>query len=290
MRKTLVFTTVTIAALVAARWQARAPISFAAAEQIRLRAHFDSVERELRARDVPGLTPAQRAARTRLLDILHRYQVRGVFPQNIDFPDRDVPVFIDWRGTRCGFAYLIEQTGHEDLVQRIAATRNNALAAELKGEAEVGRWLTENGITLAEATRIQPTYGCNDRPGGDCAAAPFPSTIASDGYKTASRLAIASNAATFTLSVLDDHLPRRTKGIAGVASGVLGLAVGAPYAWNAGGRGMFARWDAGVGAVSLVLGIVRLATPAEPAAQSRVSVGPWFGARGSSGLAARVTF
>ena len=58
MRKTLVFTTVTIAALVAARWQARAPISFAAAEQIRLRAHFDSVERELRARDVPGLTNA----------------------------------------------------------------------------------------------------------------------------------------------------------------------------------------------------------------------------------------
>src|SRR5437660_1662892 len=160
MRKTFVFTTVTIAALVAARRQARAPISFAAAEQIRLRAHFDSVERELRARDVPGLTPAQRAARTRVLDILHRYQVRGVFPQNTDFPDRDV----------------------------------------------------------------------------------------------------------------------------------LGLAVGAPYAGNAGGRGMFARWDAGVGAVSLVLGIVRLATPAEPAAQSRVSVGPWFGAPGSSGLAARVTF
>src|SRR5207248_10261192 len=81
-----------------------------------------------------------------------------------------------------------------------------------------------------------------------------------------------------------------TKGIAGVASGVLGLAVGAPYAGNAGARGMFARWDAGVGAVSLVLGIVRLATPGEPAAQSRVSVGPWFGARGSSGLAGRVTF
>jgi hypothetical protein len=39
-----------------------------------------------------------------------------------------------------------------------------------------------------------------------------------------------------------------------------------------------------------VLGIVQLHTPAEPAAQSRVSVGPWVGARGSSGLAARVTF
>jgi hypothetical protein len=290
MRKTLVFTTVTIAALVAARWQARAPISFVAAEQIRLRAHFDSVERELRARDVPGLTPAQRAARTRLLDILHRYQVRGVFPQNIDVPDRDVPVFIDWRGTRCGFAYLIEQTGHEDLVQRIAATRNNALAADLKDDSEVAHWLVENGVSLAEATRIQPTYGCGDHYGGDCAAAVIPSTIASPAYKAASGVAIASNAATFTLSVLDDQLPRRTKGIAGVASGVLGLALGAPSAGNGGERGTFARWDAGVGAVSLVVGIVQLAKHTEPAAQSRASVGPWFRARGSSGLAARVTF
>ena len=287
MRKTLVLTTVTIAALAAARWQAPAPMSFTAREQIRLRAHFDGVERELRARDVPGLTPAQRAARTRLLDILHRYRVRGVFPQNTDFPDRDVPVFIDWRGTRCGFAYLIEQTGHEDLVQRIAATRNNALATDLKDDSEVGRWLVENGITLAEATRIQPTYGCSGHFGGDCAASTIP---ASTGYKTASGIAIAGNAATFTLSVLDDQLPRRTKGIAGVASGVVGLAVGVPRAGWDGENGTFARWDAGVGAVSLVLGIVRLASPAAPAAQSRVSVGPWFGARGASGLAARVTF
>src|SRR2546429_508364 len=147
MRKTLVFTTVTIAALVAARWQARAPISFAAAEQIRLRAHFDSVERELRARDVPGLTPAQRAARTRLLDILHRYQVRGVFPQNIDFPDRDVPVFIDWRGTRCGFAYLIELPGRPSAapdegagrrgVGGAGARRRRALRGERGGARDV---------------------------------------------------------------------------------------------------------------------------------------------------------
>src|SRR4029077_16763973 len=49
---------------------APAPESFAAYEQGRLRAHFDSAERELRARDVPGLTPTQRVARARLLDIL----------------------------------------------------------------------------------------------------------------------------------------------------------------------------------------------------------------------------
>jgi hypothetical protein len=290
MRKALVVATVALAALAAARWPARPVISFVDSERVRLRAHFDSVERELRARDVPRLTRAQRAARARLLDILHRYQVRGVFPENIDFPHRDVPVFIDWRGTRCGFAYLIEETGHEDLVQRIAATRNNALAAELKDDPEVGRWLVDNGVTLAEATRIQPTYGCNDHYGGDCAASIIPSTIASGGYKTSSRIAIASNVATFGLYVLDVNLSPRTKGIAGMASGLLGIVVGAPYIENGGGRGSLARWDAGLGAASLVLGLVRLGAPGEPTAQSRVSLGPWLGARGASGLAARVTF
>ncbi len=290
MRKALVLATLTIAALAAAQWHARPTYSFAAAERVRLQAHFDSVEQELRARHVPGLTLTQRAARAHLLGILHRYQVRGVFPRNIAFPDRDMPVFIDWWGKRCGFAYLIEQTGHEDLVLGIAATRNNARVPELKDDPAVGRWLWENGITLAEATRIQPTYGCSDRPGGDCAAAPFPSTIASGGYKTASRLAIASNAATFTLNVLDNGMSRQTRGIAGVATGLVGLVVGAPNVENGGSRGTLGRWDAGLGAVSLVLGLVRLGTPAEPAGQSRVSVGPWLGARGASGLAARVTF
>jgi hypothetical protein len=290
MRKALVLATLTIAVLAATVWHGRPTFSFATAERVRLQAHFDSVERELRARAVSGLSPAQRAARSRLMDILHSYQVRGVFPRNTDFPDRDMPVFIDWWGKRCGFAYLIEQTGNEDLVLRIAATRNNARVPELKDDPDVGRWLTANGITLAEATRIQPTYGCSDRPGGDCAAAPFPSTIASDGYKTASRLAIASNAATFTLNVLNNGMSRQTKGIAGLATGLVGLVVGAPTVENGGSRGTLGRWDAGLGAVSLVLGVVRLATPAEPAAQTRVNVGPWFGARGASGLAARVTF
>src|ERR1051325_20893 len=158
MRKALLLTTVVTGALTTGVWRAPAPISFAAAERVRLQAHFDSVERELRARDVSGLTPAQRAARARVLNILHTYEVRGQFPRNTDFPDRDVPVFVDWRGTRCGFAYLVEQTGHEDLVLRIAATRNYARVPELKDDPEVGRWLAQNGITLAGAARIHPAY------------------------------------------------------------------------------------------------------------------------------------
>jgi hypothetical protein len=282
MRKALVLATLTIAVFAATVWHGRPTFSFAAAERVRLQAHFDSVERELRARDVPGLRPAQRAARGRLMDILHRYQVRGVFPRNTDFPDRDMPVFIDWWGKRCGFAYLIEQTGNEDLVLRIAATRNNARASELKDDPAVARWLAANGITLAEATRIQPTYGCGTiHPRGTCP---------SDAYQTASAVAVLSNVTALTLNLVNTEMSPHTGGLVGMATGAFGIAVGAPNLGYTGDRGMWGATSTGLGTVSLVLGVIRLVGPAERVAQSRVSVGPWLGARGASGLAARVTF
>jgi len=131
----------------------------APAETARIRRHLSMVEAELRATNVSALTPAQRAARGRNLDVLHAYWVRGVFPANTDFPGRHVPYFIDRYGTRCAMAYLIEQSGHRDLVRRIAMTQNNAYVRDLRGDSELGAWLSENGLTAAEAARIQPTYG-----------------------------------------------------------------------------------------------------------------------------------
>ncbi len=210
MRKALMLSTVVTSALATGVWQAPAPISFAAAERIRLRAHFDSVERELRARDVSGLTPAQRAARAGVLNILHTYQVRGVFPRNTDFPDRDVPVFIDWRGTRCGFAYLVEQTGHEDLVLRIAATRNYARVPELKDDPEVGRWLA-----VSVATNVA-TFTLNVLHTGLSRQA---SGIASVGAGTIGIIAGASNLGTSG--------PRGTLGLLNTGIGAASLALGA---------------------------------------------------------------
>ena len=288
MRKALMLSTVLTGALATGVWRAPAPISFAAAERIRLRAHFDSVERELRARDVSGLTPAQRAARARVLNILHTYQVRGVFPRNTDFPDRDVPVFIDWRGTRCGFAYLVEQTGHEDLVLRIAATRNYARVPELKDDPEVGRWLAQNGITLAEATRIQPSYGCGS-PQGDCAVAGAVPP-ASDGYKVATGVSVATNVATFTLNVLHTGLSRQARGIASVGAGTIGIIAGASNLGTSGPRGTLGLVNTGIGAASLALGVIRLSGTGHAGTPSALSLAPWFGTRGSTGLAARVEF
>jgi hypothetical protein len=287
MRKALVLTTLTLAALAAARWQARPAISFADAERVRLRAHFDSVERELRGRDVSGLTPAQRAARGRLIEILHGYQVRGVFPWNTEVPDRAVPIFVDRWGTRCAFAYLIEQTGNEDLVVRIARTRNNARAPELKDDPEVGRWLVANGITLAEATRIQPEYCAYS----NCPTIPNPVTpTASAGYQVASGVTIAGNVTAFTLNLVHTGLSRQASGLAAIGTGAVGLIVGGPNLGSGGSRGSLGVVNAAVGSASLVLGLVRLTANGEPAAESRLSVGPWLGARGASGVAARVTF
>jgi len=282
MRRGLLLTTVTAAALAAVLWPVRTPIPFAALETTRLRAHFDSVERELRARDVPGLTPTQRAARVRLLNILRSYRLRGIFPRNTDFPNRDMPVFIDYWGKRCGVAFLMEQTGNEAMVLRIAAMRNNARVPELKDDPEVGRWLTANGITLAEATRIQPTYGCGTVHGGPCPVGP--------GYKLATAVVLAGNVTAVGLNVAPTGLSPQTGGALAMGTGLAGIFVGGLAVGDSGARGTLGIVNVGVGATTLMLGIIRLATNATPESQSRVSVGPWFGPRATTGLAARVVF
>jgi hypothetical protein len=282
MRKALVFTIVMTGALAAAVGRAPAPESFATYEQARLRAHFDSVERELRARDVPALTPTQRIARARLLDVLRSYRLRGVFPRNTDFPDRDMPTFIDYWGKRCGVAYLMEQTGNDDMVLRIAATRNNARVPELKDDPEVSRWLAANGITLAEATRIQPTYGCGTIHGGPCPA--------STGYRLATGLIVAGNLTAFTLDALPAGQWSGARGLAAVGAGTVGIIAGVPNLGQSGSRGTLGALNTGVGAASLALGAIRLLGINQTTKQSRVSVAPWFGARAATGLAARVVF
>src|SRR6266705_6614732 len=113
-----------------------------------------------------------------------------LFPQNTDFPGQRVPYFIDRYGTRCAMAYLIEQSGEGDLVTRVAATHNNARIPELRTDPDLGAWLWRNGITLEEAARIQPAYGCC--PVGafciDLIPQPCPSTTSTSvsvGYKVA---------------------------------------------------------------------------------------------------------
>ena len=127
-------------------------------EVARLRAHFDSVDAELRHAKALQLTPSQRTAKATLIGWLQEYRDAGKFPRNDQFPKLAMPFFRDGHGALCAMAYLIERSGRRDLVDRIALTRNNAFIAELANDAELRAWLDSAGLSVNEAARIQPTY------------------------------------------------------------------------------------------------------------------------------------
>ncbi|MDB4931641.1 MAG: hypothetical protein JWM10_4125, partial [Myxococcaceae bacterium] len=71
------------------------------------------------------------------------------------------PVFVDGDGARCAMAALIESTGDGALVDRVARAHNLAAVRELAGDPGLVAWLDRNGLTLAEAARIQPSYSAH---------------------------------------------------------------------------------------------------------------------------------
>jgi hypothetical protein len=255
---------------------------FAAAETERIRAHLATVEHALRARDVTSLSPSQRAARARNLDVLHDYWTAGVFPTNTDFPGQRIPYFVDRSGVRCAMAYLIEQSGHGAFVARVAATNNNARIRELKDDADLVAWLDENGLTVAEAARIQPEYGgC---PIGPCAKSP----PASSGYRATTAAAIGLNATSLVLNGTRTRLSPRLTGALGILAGMSGLVAGVPNVDESGQRKTLGLVNAGIGAASLVLGAYRFAARAPMASNATVS--PWFNDRGAPGLSLSLRF
>jgi hypothetical protein len=129
----------------------------------RLRAHFDSVDAELRQANALQLTPSQRRVRAILIGWLQEYRDADKFPRNDRFPELAMPFFRDGHGALCAMAYLIERSGRRDLVDRIALTRNNAFIAELANDTELRAWLDSAGLTVTEAARIQPTYSFEPR-------------------------------------------------------------------------------------------------------------------------------
>src|ERR671915_2227604 len=127
-------------------------------EVARLRAHFDSVDVELRGPQGLQLTPRQHTTRATLIGWLREYRDAGVFPQNDRYPGAAVPFFRDSRGVLCAMAYLIDRSGRRDLVDRVAATRNNAYIPELADDPELRAWLDSVHLSVTEAARIQPEY------------------------------------------------------------------------------------------------------------------------------------
>lgn len=135
------------------------PVSLAPdAELRRLDAHFRGALDSLHRAPPRGLGPAQRKARAGHIEELERYRGRGRFPQNRLGLGLVLPIFIDPLGTRCAMAHLIERAGGADLVHHVATTRNLARVRQLTDIPELLAWLEANGLTAAEAARIQPSY------------------------------------------------------------------------------------------------------------------------------------
>jgi hypothetical protein len=191
-------------------------------EVARIQRHFDSVLVELRTVDVSHLSRDQRAAREGVIATLAAYRDRGRFPQNRDFPGLAVPYFIDRvTGVRCAVAHLMDATGAGALAERVAATNNNVWVAELSGNTAVAHWLSMNGLTLAEAARIQVPYVVDD----SRAAQTFGSMDRAYAVGTAAVVLPATLATVWNArGNRDGH--RRVGTVLGLASGALAVGFG----------------------------------------------------------------
>lgn len=228
-----------------------------AAEVERIRAHLARVERELRTRDVSHLSAEQRAARETHIERLREYRERGVFPRNRDFPDRMVPYFVDADGRRCAVAYLIAESGEEELVQRIASTRNHARVRELADIPELREWLESAGLSLEEAARIQPSYPCcRVEPPPE----PDPEDVVTPGYAAATVLASGLGGGFIALNTSDlmSRSPSVWRGVGGVAAGGFGVGLGISELDERGTPQVLAILNVTVGVVSTALGIGNL--------------------------------
>jgi hypothetical protein len=123
----------------------------------RIREHLRRTETALRDADHDHLTPTQRRRRERHLDRLAAYRRRGEFPTNRSEADR-VPLFVGSDGTPCAVAHLMLETGRADLVESVLAENPTVRIEDLPDDHPVVEWLEANGLTKAEAARIQPAY------------------------------------------------------------------------------------------------------------------------------------
>ena len=218
------------------------------AEATRLRAHFDSVNQDLRSRNVSQLSPEQRAMRTKLISWLRDYRNAGTFPENDRFADRAMPFFRDSHGTLCAMAYLVDRSGRGDIVDHIASTRNNAFIPELADDQALAAWLDESGLTVSEAARIQPQYG------------PFPPpvVIVSDEKRVSTNYALLSMGLGGTsLGCLGFTLlsPSRASGGVGLIAGVASIIAGAAHLDENGGNKRVAVANTALGSVTALAAV-----------------------------------
>jgi hypothetical protein len=181
----------------------------------RLEKHFDSVDVELRSRDVSMLSASQRSNRVKLITWLRDYRNADEFPTNDRFAN-PTPFFRDSKGVLCAMAYLIDRSGSHEFVNKVAATRNNAYIHELADDRVLIRWLDKWGLSVDEAARIQPSYG-----GGGIGDV---DGRVEDDFAIA---AIALGSASVGSAAINFVKPSYFSGFAGILAGGAAIVVGA---------------------------------------------------------------
>jgi len=252
--------------------------SFEAREAARLRLHFAEVEREMLARDISDLSPAQRAARAEQIRLLRRYSEEGSFPRNTYHPGQRTPYFRDASGNLCAMAFLIAASGRGDIVDHIARHRNYALVPDLIDEPGLGDWLEAHGLTVAEAARIQPSYDGNpccviDDPPNPAGLRPSREYLmASAGMSGLSAISIAMNAVP-----ADRGSNGTMRGVFGLGIGGVTMAIGALKVGDEGWRNQaVGAWNLAVGVTAAFFGGRALTRRREVAQQTaeRLRISP----------------
>ena len=219
-------------------------------EVARLRAHFDSVDVELRHAKALQFTPSQRKARATLIGWLQEYRDAGKFPRNDRFPELAMPFFRDGHGVLCAMAYLIERSGRRELIDRVALTRNNAFIPELADDSELRAWLDSVGLSLAEAARIQPSYEpAPDLPEDEAVSA---------SYALTSILVSGASLTTLGLNLIT---PSKSTGWAGLIAGSMGVIAGAANLDRTDGTDKVAAANMIIGGSAVAVGLYRLVGP-----------------------------
>ena len=250
MKRVSVILVATASTLVlsAASWRIDRPLdpreSHLRREVARLRAHFDSVDTELRTRDVLHLSVAQRASRTKLIAWLREYRDGGRFPQNDRFRDRRVPFFRDSQETLCAMAYLIDRSGRGDIVDHIAKTRNNAYIREITDDGELVAWLDASGLRVSEAARIQPAYD------GD------PNDSRSNrANRDYALLSVGLGGSALVTLGFNIFSPTPASAGSGLVAGMATIMAGVARINDDGGTGRVAKANVAVGSVAVIAGV-----------------------------------
>ena len=219
-----------------------------AAEVTRLQRHFDSVDVELKSRNVSSLGSAQLARRAQLVGWLREYRDAARFPTNDRFANA-TPFFRDKDGVLCAMAYLIDRSGRSDIVNKVAATRNNAYIRELADDPALIAWLDTWGLSVAEAARIQPSYG------GDGIVFPIDDDHIDDADAIA---AIGLNSLSVASAAINVVKPSYFSGFLGIVAGTASIIAGANWLDENRGTERVGTVTIAIGAASLGAGIYGL--------------------------------